>query len=133
MSNSSILKRSCVICTPKSVSRESQLRNNWDKRYFLREAAYYGKGSTSTFEEIFASTDKNSIFRGRLSKHYVIILWRSEAARQLVRQLVYLSLLLIIMLPFTCFERKVCSTIKNSQNIVNMFVWKMLFCVLFIY
>ena len=26
------------------------------------------------------------------------------------------------MLPFTCGERKICSTIKNSQNIMNMVV-----------
>ena len=37
-----------------------------------------------------------------------------------MRQLVYTSLLLTIMLRFTCGEREVCSTIKNTQNIMNM-------------
>ena len=32
-------------------------------------------------------------------------------------------LLLMIMLRFTCREREICSTIKNSQNIINMIVW----------
>ena len=35
---------------------------------------------------------------------------------------VYISLLLIITLPFTCGERKICSTIKKSQNIMHMIV-----------
>ena len=39
-----------------------------------------------------------------------------------MRQLVYTSLLLIITLRFTCVEMKICSTIKNSQNILNMTV-----------
>ena len=42
--------------------------------------------------------------------------------RQLVMQLVYASLLLIITLRFTCGERKIFSTIKKSQNILNMIV-----------
>ena len=32
------------------------------------------------------------------------------------------QLLLIITLRFTCGERKICSTIKKSQNIMNMIV-----------
>ena len=39
-----------------------------------------------------------------------------------MRQLVYTSLLLIITLRFTCDERKICSSIKGSQNIMNMIV-----------
>ena len=37
-----------------------------------------------------------------------------------MRQLVYASLLLIIMLRATWDERKICSTIQKSQNIMNM-------------
>ena len=35
-------------------------------------------------------------------------------------QLVYTSLLLTVTLCFTCGERKVCSTIKKSENIKDM-------------
>ena len=35
-------------------------------------------------------------------------------------QYVYTSSLLIIKLRFTCGERKICSNIKKSQNIMNM-------------
>ena len=38
---------------------------------------------------------------------------------QLVRQLIYTNLLLIIALRFTCGEREICSTIKKSQDIMN--------------
>ena len=37
--------------------------------------------------------------------------------RQLVRQLVYASLLVIVALRLTCGERRIFKTIKNSQNI----------------
>ena len=37
-----------------------------------------------------------------------------------MRQLVYTSLFLRIALCFACSESKICSTIKNSQNIMNM-------------
>ena len=37
-------------------------------------------------------------------------------------QIVYASLLLIITLCFICGEGKICSTIKKSQNIMNMIV-----------
>ena len=43
-----------------------------------------------------------------------------------MRRLVYTSLLLIIMLCFSCGENKICSTFKKSQNI-NMIVCKILF------
>ena len=36
-------------------------------------------------------------------------------------------LLLIIILRFTCGERKNCSTIKKSQNITNMIVFQLFF------
>ena len=36
-----------------------------------------------------------------------------------MRQLVYTGSILSIMLLFTCGERKICSTIKKSQNIMN--------------
>ena len=37
-----------------------------------------------------------------------------------MRQLVYTSFLLIITLHLTCGAREICSTIKKSQNIMNM-------------
>ena len=40
----------------------------------------------------------------------------------LIYQLVYTSLLLMIMVRFTCDGRKICSTITWSQNIINMMV-----------
>ena len=42
--------------------------------------------------------------------------------RQLFRQLVSTSLVLIITLRFTCGERNICSTIKKSQNFMSMIV-----------
>ena len=39
-----------------------------------------------------------------------------------MRQLVYISLLLITMLCFTSDQKKNCWTIKKSQNIMNMIV-----------
>ena len=39
---------------------------------------------------------------------------------QLVGQLLYTSLLLLIMFSFTSGESKVCSTIKKFQNITNL-------------
>ena len=41
--------------------------------------------------------------------------------------LIYTSLVLIINVRFTYCERKNCSTIKNSQNIMNMIVCKIYF------
>ena len=60
---------------------------------------------TQTYREIFKSA---------LVYLYVV--------GQLMRQLVYTSLLLIITLRFTCGERKIFSTIKKSQNIMKMIV-----------
>ena len=48
--------------------------------------------------------------------------WGRTKHRQLVRQLIYTSLLQIITFHFTCGERKICSTIKKSQNIMNLIV-----------
>ena len=54
---------------------------------------------------------------------------KSSVVRQLVRQ-VY-TILLIITFRFTCGERKMSSTIKKSQNIMNMIaVFKHLFSAL---
>ena len=39
-----------------------------------------------------------------------------------MRQLVYTSLLLLITVRFTYGARKICSTIKKSQNIMTMIV-----------
>ena len=39
-----------------------------------------------------------------------------------MRQVVYTSLLLIIVLRFTCGEREICLAIKNSEIIMNMIV-----------
>ena len=52
----------------------------------------------------------------------MILQSQSEVIRQVVRQLVYTSLLLIVTLCFTCGETKICSTINQSQNIMNMIV-----------
>ena len=46
----------------------------------------------------------------------------SEVVRQLVRQLAYTNLLLMITLPVTFGEKKISSTIKKSQNIVSTIV-----------
>ena len=44
-----------------------------------------------------------------------------------MRQLVYTSFLLTIMLRFAFGERKICSTIKKSQNIMNMIICNFFF------
>ena len=59
------------------------------------------------FSEDFSSADKILISTGGLS----------------TRQLVYTSLIPIITFRFTCGERKICSTIKKSQNIMDIIVW----------
>ena len=46
----------------------------------------------------------------------------SEVVRQLVRQLSYTNLLLMITLPVTFGGEKISSTIKKSQNIVSTIV-----------
>ena len=74
-----------------------------------------------------------NFYFGRGTKHKATILWNLEiflifpnflslVVGQLVNSLVYTSLLLIITLRFTCGESKICSTIKKSQNIMNMIV-----------
>ena len=73
-----------------------------------------------------------SFYFQRRTKHYAIIPWIFEiflmflkilkVVRQLVRQLVYTSLLPIITLRFTFGERKIRSAIKNSENIIDMIV-----------
>ena len=73
-----------------------------------------------------------SFYSQRRTKHYAIIPWIFEiflvflkilkVVRQLVRQLVYTSLLPIITLRFTFGERKIRSAIKNSENIIDMIV-----------
>ena len=45
-----------------------------------------------------------------------------QVVKEVERQLVYTSLLLIITHRFTCGENKICSTIKKSQDIMNMIV-----------
>ena len=47
---------------------------------------------------------------------------KSYVFRQLVKGIYYTSLLLIITLRFACGEKKILSTIKKSQNIMNMIV-----------
>ena len=64
------------------------------------------------FSRDFASTDKIFIFNFL------------EVIRQLLRELIYTSLLEIITLRFACGEKKIASTIKKSQNIMNMIVDK---------
>ena len=55
---------------------------------------------------------------------------KSQVVLQLVRQVIYTSLLLIITLCFTCGERKICTNIKTSQSIMSMIVSK-IFLLLF--
>ena len=50
---------------------------------------------------------------GRRTEPYYIILWM---------QLVYTSLIVIIPLHFSCGERKICPTIKQSKDIMNTIV-----------
>ena len=70
---------------------------------------------------------------GRRNKHYAWIVlsfeifliskdFKSLVVRQFVRQLVCLSLLLIITFRFYYSEKKFYSTIKKSQNNINMIV-----------
>ena len=41
---------------------------------------------------------------------------------QLRKELVYTSFIIITTLRFTCGERKICATIKKSENVMNMIV-----------
>ena len=50
-----------------------------------------------------------------------------------MRQHEYTMLILIVMLQFTCGERKIWQIIKKSQKIMTMIVWKSFFCFLRLY
>ena len=81
--------------------------------------------ATRMLYTIFARADKILILVGVLStKQQFYDLFRIPWCflLQIVKQLIYTSLLLIIVLRFTCGEKKNCSTIKMSQNIMNMIV-----------
>ena len=97
----------------------------------------FGKSSISVFQKIFASTDKIFILGGGIGNNSMNI-WHFPdifqfTKRQLVRQLVYTSLLLINTVHFTCVERKICSTIKKSENVMNPIVCQILFYFLYLY
>ena len=52
--------------------------------------------------------------------NFCFLLVKAKTVQQLVRQLVHTSLLLMIMLHFSFGERKICSSIKKTQNIINI-------------
>ena len=58
----------------------------------------------------------------RLSLYFLISSDPCFLAWQLVAKLIFTIFLLIITLCFTCDKREICSTIKKSQNIMNMIV-----------
>ena len=58
------------------------------------------------------------IYKKKLRKA-LVFMWNSALRG---RFNCYIPRLQIITLCFTCSERKICSTIKNSQNIMNMIV-----------
>ena len=53
---------------------------------------------------------------------YYLKIVRCSFVRQVVRWIGYTSLLLIITLRFTCGERKIRSTTKKFENVMNMIV-----------
>ena len=90
------------------------------------------------FQEICTSTDKIFISGGLRTRYiphkvlkcswYCLIYWHPKF--YIVQQLVYNILLVIITFRFNCGEKRNCATIKKSQNIMNMIVWKVFFCFL---
>ena len=72
-------------------------------RYFEISREFYG--------QMFFWSNHSSKFRGELI-----------FCGELVRQLAYSILLLIIRTRFTCGERKIWESIKNSLNIMTIFV-----------
>ena len=97
-------------------------------------------------QEIFTSTGNFFFFfflGGERTEQQAIIQWSFEIFlkfRNFLKskieytrwQLLYTSLLLITILYFTCGERKIYSTIKHSQNIMNMIVDPRFFIIYFI-
>ena len=83
-------------------------RRIWGRLWFSCGAGHYWGGSISAFWKIFSSADKSSV-TDSLHNSYIP------------------CLLIIIMLRFTCGERKICSIMKKSQNIMNMIVVQKLF------
>ena len=91
------------------------------------------KGSISVFQGVLLVLAKFS-FQGEGWAQAVILrgldiflvfpsfLSRTSFGNSWSNSLVYTSLPPVIMLRFTCNERKICSTIKKSQNIINMIV-----------
>ena len=108
--------------------------NIWDKLCFSCGISCSGSSSISLFQAISNSAGKIFISGrgGRGTERWAVSLEifliflnfkdPQTSVRQLVRQLLYISLLLIITLCFTCGERKICSTIKNFQNISERWV-----------
>ena len=98
---------------------------------------YLRQISISVFLEIFSSTDKIFFSGGGLSTRqlfyevlrfslyvFFFLICTNFLRSYILRCLafVHTSLLLIIMLRFTCGERRIFLTIENSQNIMNMIV-----------
>ena len=94
------------------------------------------------FSGVFCWYWKNVHF-GRKTEHYFSILWSvetflifyiSQVFRQPVNQPVYsMSITKNHTICFTYGERKICSNIKKSQNIIAMIVCKIFFCFLGLY
>ena len=108
-------------------------QNSWDKLKF--------KSSSFVSKKIFTITDKIFISGVGLRTRqwfyevlryswYILISWgpKSSACEQLVYNTSFL-----VALCFTCAQRKMSSTVKESQNIMNMTVCKIFFCFLCLY
>ena len=106
----------------------------WDKLKFVKERTT-GKVQFRILRSFLVVLTKFS-FWGGANEHWAIILRsfeifvifpnflgsKSQVVRHLMRQLVDISLLLIITLRLTCADRKIYSLIKKSQNIINTIV-----------
>ena len=82
-------------------------QNVWDKLQFLCELSFHETSPISTFQETFISSDESFILGYFLIFSYFLVS-------------LFYSLLVMIALYFTCGEKKICSTMKKSQNIMNM-------------
>ena len=106
----------------------NHLHNIWDNLVFMWNSALREKFNFCFLRDIYQYWHFHF---GRRAEHQAIILWNfetflrsfiinrspcSEAAQ------IYQFLSLLITLRFTCGERKICSNIKKSQNIMNMIV-----------
>ena len=105
----------------------------WRMPWFLCEMLQCWKGSISVFQgfllvlAIFSFQGEDWAQAVVLWGHDFFLVYPSflnctSFGNSWSNSLVYVSLLPVIMLLFTCGERKICSSIKKSQNIINMIV-----------